>query len=73
MLERGAGGGKLYRQGSGKKKIFFCGVLVLHLWHMEIPRLGLELELQLPACTTAMAMWNPNCICDLYHHSWPDP
>ena len=24
-----------------------------HLWHMEVPRLGVEWELQLPACATA--------------------
>ena len=27
--------------------------LGLHLWHMEVPRLGVELELQPPAYTTA--------------------
>ena len=27
-----------------------------HLWHMEVPRLGVELELQLLAYTTATAM-----------------
>ena len=35
---------------------FFLG---LHLWHLEIPRLGVELELQLQAHTTAMAMLGP--------------
>jgi len=40
-----------------------------HLWHMEIPRLGVELELQLPAYTTATAMWDPSRICDLHHSS----
>ena len=34
---------------------------------MEVPRLGIELELQLPA--TAMAMPDLSCICDLYHSS----
>ena len=29
--------------------------LRLHLWHMEVPRLGVESELQLPAYTTATA------------------
>ena len=29
--------------------VFFCGFLGLHLWHMEVPRLGVQLELQLPA------------------------
>ena len=26
------------------------------MWLMEVPRLGVESELQLPACTTATAM-----------------
>ena len=34
---------------------------------MEVPRLGVELELQLPAYTTATATLDPSCICDLYH------
>ena len=37
---------------------------------MEVPRLGVELELQLPAYTTATATQDPSCICDLYHSSW---
>ena len=45
----------------------------LHLWHMEVPRLGVELELQLPACATATADQNStqdlSCICDLHHSS----
>ena len=40
-----------------------------HLWHMEVPRLGGESELQLPAYTTAIATWGLSCICDLYHSS----
>ena len=32
---------------------------------MEIPRLGVELELQLPAHATATAMEDPSHICDL--------
>ena len=38
---------------------------------MEVPRLGVELELHLLAYTTATAMWNPTCICDLHHSSRP--
>ena len=34
---------------------------------MEIPRLGVEPELQLPAYTTATATWDLSCICELYH------
>ena len=33
---------------------------------MEVPRLGVELELQLPATATAMATWDPSYI---YHSS----
>ena len=41
--------------------IFFCCFCLFvflrpHPWHMEGPRLGVELELQLPAYTTATAM-----------------
>ena len=42
---------------------FFLG---LHLQHMEVPRLGVEPELQLPAYATAIAMLDPSCICDLH-------
>ena len=34
-------------------------VLGLHPGHMEVPRLGVKLELQLPAYTTATAMQDP--------------
>ena len=34
-------------------KKFFSFSLGLHPWHMEVPRLGVELELQLPSYTTA--------------------
>ena len=34
---------------------------------MEVPRLGVELELQLLAYTTATAMPDPSHICDLHH------
>ena len=46
---------------------FFLG---LHLRHMGVPRLGVESQLQLPTYTTATAMQNPSCICDLHHNSW---
>ena len=32
-----------------------CFSLGPHPWDMEVPKLGVELELQLPACTTATA------------------
>ena len=33
---------------------------------MEVPRLGVNLELQLPAYTTTTATPDLNCICNLY-------
>ena len=41
-----------------------------HLWHMEVPRLGVESELQLPAHTTATAILDLSHFCDLHHNSW---
>ena len=49
-----------------QKKIFFF--LRLNLWHMEVPRFGVKLELQLLAYTTVTATPDPSC--DLYHSSW---
>ena len=44
---------------------------------MEIPRLGVKAELQLPAYTTATATQDPNHIWHLHYSSWqhwiPDP
>ena len=34
---------------------------------MEVPRLRVDLELQLLAYTTAMAMWDRSHVQDLYH------
>ena len=39
----------------------------MHLQHMDVARLGVKSELQLPAYTTAMQ--DLNHICDLYHSS----
>ena len=36
-----------------------------HLWYMELPRLGVESELQLPAYTTAIALQELSRICHL--------
>ena len=36
---------------------------------MEVPRLGVESELQLPAYTTATAMQDPSHVCVLHHGS----
>ena len=48
---------------------FFFVFLGLNLWHMEIPRLGIKSELQLLAYTTATAMQDLRCVCDLHHSS----
>ena len=36
-----------------------------HPGHMEVPRLGVESELQLLGCTTATATQDPGLVCDL--------
>ena len=41
-----------------------------HLRHMEVPRLGVELELHLLAYTTARATPDPSHICDQHRSSW---
>ena len=57
----------------GKGKIFclfvcFC-FLGPHLEHTEVPRLGVWLEIQLLAYTTATAMWDLSRVCDLHHNA----
>ena len=46
--------------------------LRLNMQHMEIPRLGVESELKMPAYTTVTATQDPSRICDL-HHSLQQP
>ena len=36
---------------------------------MEVPKLGVESELKLPAYATATATWDLSCLCDLHHSS----
>ena len=43
---------------------FFLFFLQPHPRHMDIPRLGVELELQVPAYATATAMLDLSCMCD---------
>ena len=38
-------------------------------WHMQVPKLGVKSELQVPACTTATAMPDPSCVCSVHHSS----
>ena len=49
--------------------LFIYLFLGLHLWHIEISRLGVESELQLQAYTTATATQDMSCVCDLHHSS----
>ena len=55
----------------------FIYILGLRFWHMEIPRLGVESELQLLTYTTATSMWGPSHVGDLRHgsqqHRIPNP
>ena len=39
------------------------------LWHMEVPRLEAESELQLPTYTTGTTTQDPSHVCDVYHSS----
>ena len=59
--------------------LLFCLFVFAIFWlgphprHMEIPKVGVDLELQLPAYPTATAMLDPSCVCDP-HKCWiPDP
>ena len=51
--------------------LLLFGILGLHLQHVEVPRLGVELELQLPAYTTATATPDPSHICDPHSSQQP--
>ena len=61
-LRKGIKGEKRVRLG-----LLFLYFLRQYLRHMEVPRLGVESELRLPAYTTATAAWNPSCVCNLHH------
>ena len=53
--------------------LFFFIFLGPHLQHVEVPRLGVESELQLLAYTTATVMPDPpdpSCVCDLHPSSY---
>ena len=48
---------------------FFFFFLEPPFWHMEVPRLKVESELQVLAYAIAKAMPDPRCLCDLHHSS----
>ena len=49
--------------------IFIFSLFRATLGLMEVPRLGVELGLQLPTYATATAMPNPSHVCELHHSS----
>ena len=53
--------------------LFIYCFLGVYLRHMEVSRLGIELELQLLAYTTATAMWDLSCMCELLLVARLDP
>ena len=73
----------MMRQAGKRKHLFKGGIYMLfffsfflffftqpHLWHMEVPGLGVQPELQLPAYTITTAIRDPSCIGNLHHSSW---
>ena len=50
--------------------VYFFSFLGLHPRYMEVPRLGGQSELPVLAYTTATAMPDLCCVCDLHHSSW---
>ena len=54
--------------------VLFWFVCFLLFWatllHMEVPRLGVESEMQLPDYATATATWDLSCVCDVQCSSW---
>jgi len=61
-----------HKKPLGSSFYFFFIFLLFRatLQHMDIPKLGVEMELQLPAYTTATATPDSSHIFDLYHSSW---
>ena len=47
----------------------FLSFLGPYLQHPEVPRLGVEWELHLPAYTTATATRDPSHVCNLHYSS----
>ena len=47
--------------------LFVFVFLGLHPWHVDAPKLGVELELQLPAYTTVTATRDPSHLWDPHH------
>ena len=62
---------------SGFHNFIFFLLFRLHLQHMEVPRLGVQSDLQLMTSATATATRDLSYICDVHHSSRqcriPDP
>ena len=54
---------------SGLLNFFFFCFLGKYPRHMEVPRLEVQSELELPAYATATATQDPSLVCDLHHSS----
>ena len=54
----------------GEEKVEKAHQLLFLFLFLEVPRLGVQLELQLPAYATGTAMQDLRCVCDLHHSSW---
>ena len=52
------------------KALFLPFFLGPHWLHMEVSKLGVQSELQLPAYTTTSATWDPSLVCNLHHSLW---
>ena len=52
------------------KRVDFFFFLWMHLWHMEVFRLEVKLELQLQAYTIATTILDPRCNCSLLRGLW---
>ena len=50
---------RFHNIGDFEQYDFFFFFLGLHLWYMEVTRLGVESQLQLPPYTTSTAMLDP--------------
>ena len=66
FLDKQMQGSQVYCVRPSREFFFFLGP---HLRHMEVPRIGVESELQMPAYTTATAMQGLSRICNLHHSS----
>ena len=59
--------GQAVIRGRKEEIVIFFFLRSVPTRHTEVPRLGIESELKLPATTTAIAMWDPSCAFDLHH------